>query len=142
MQMGVRLSALVCGLCAALAVGATVAGAGSWDAESFRNEDTLDFFTAVPDEGEHWSRVWLVVLDGTVYIRLGSRAASRMEKHSGAPVVKVRIAGQEFDRVRADATPDKATAVAEAMGDKYWSDALIRFLPHPLTMRLVPEAPE
>jgi hypothetical protein len=51
----------------------------------------------------------------------------------------VRVAGREFDRVRAEAAPEAAERVAAAMGEKYWSDLLIRYVHHPLTMRLVPE---
>jgi hypothetical protein len=134
------------------AVAATVAGLwllalvkpsrGGWDAEALRNESTLDFLTVNSKEGEHWSRVWLVVIDDEVYIRLGSRAAERMEANSGAPFVKVRVAGRQYDRVRAVATPEQAAIVAKAMADKYRSDLIIRFFPHPLTMRLRPEAAE
>ena len=100
--------------------------------------DTLEFLTVGPDEGEHWSTVWLVVIDGQVYIRLGSRAAERMEQNTTAPYVKVRIAGQQFDRVKAEPAPDMVEPVAAAMGDKYWSDVLVRYFNHPLTMRLTP----
>jgi len=36
-------------------------------------------------------------------------------------------------------TPEAAQRVADAMAAKYWSDLVIRFLPHPMTLRLVPE---
>jgi hypothetical protein len=111
----------------------------AWDPESFRDVDTLDFLTVGPEEGEHWSPVWLVVLDGHVYIRLGSRAAERVERNTTAPYMAVKVAGQQFDRVRADPAPDMAERVAAAMADKYFTDLLIRFFPHPLTMRLVVE---
>ena len=60
-----------------------------------------------------------MVIDGQVYIRLGSRAAGRMTKNTTAPIVKLRIAGQEFDRVKAEAAPDMVEPVAKAMGEKY-----------------------
>jgi hypothetical protein len=73
-----------------------------------------------------------------VYIRLGSRAAGRMESNVIKPIVKVRIAGQVFDHVTAEPAPAAAAAVAAAMHDKYWSDVFVRYFDHPLTMRLVP----
>ena len=50
--------------------------------------------------------------------------------------VKVRISGHEFDHVRAEPAPEMAERVAAAMAAKYWSDLLIRFARHPLTVRL------
>jgi len=110
-----------------------------WDPEAFRNEETLEFLTVGAAEGEHWSPVWLVVLDGQVYIRLGSRAAGRIEGNTTAPYLGVKIAGEQFARVRADPAPDMAEPVAAAMADKYWSDLFVRYFSHPLTMRLVVE---
>jgi hypothetical protein len=112
---------------------------GAWDPQAFADVDTLDFLTSEPEEGEHWSKVWLVVLDGQVYVRLGGRAAGRIEANTTAPYVGIKIAGQQFDKVRADPVPEMAERVAAAMADKYWSDLFIRFFPHPLTMRLVVE---
>ena len=110
----------------------------SWDPAAFRELDTLEFLTAGPEEGPHWSTVWLVVIDGQVYIRLGSRAAERIEKNSTAPQVKVKIAGQEFDAVKAESAPDMVAPVAAAMKEKYWTDIFVRGMDHPLTMRLTP----
>jgi hypothetical protein len=80
--------------------------------------------------------VWVVEVEGQLYIRLGRRAAARFEKNTTAPFLKVRIAGQEFDHVRAEPAPEMAERVAAAMAAKYWSDLLIRFASHPLTVRL------
>jgi hypothetical protein len=120
-------------------VSAAAAALAAWDPQAFSKETTLEFLTVGPDEGPHWSTVWLVVIDSQVYIRLGSRAAERMTKNTTAPIVKVRIAGQEFDRVKAEAAPDMVAPVAKAMGDKYWSDVFVHHFNHPLTMRLTPE---
>lgn len=109
-----------------------------WDPQAFAAEDTLEFFTVSAEDGEHWSTVWLVVIDGQVYIRLGSRAAERIEKNSTAPQVKVKIAGQEFDAVKAESAPDMVAPVAAAMKEKYWTDIFVRGVDHPLTMRLTP----
>ncbi|MBX3028063.1 hypothetical protein KF840_24515 [bacterium] len=114
--------------------------AADWNPQAFSGEQTLEFLTVENGE-EHWSTVWLVVVDGQVYIRLGSRAAGRIAGNATAPYVKIRIAGQTFDRVRAESVPDMADAVATAMADKYWSDVFVRHFSHPLTMRLTPEAP-
>jgi hypothetical protein len=113
---------------------------GAWDPQAFRKESTLELLTVDPDEGEHWSTVWLVVIDGQVYIRLGGRATGRIQKNTTKPYVKVRIAGQEFEHVMTQIVPDMVAPVAKAMGEKYWSDVLIRHFDHPLTMRLTPEA--
>jgi hypothetical protein len=118
---------------------ATPASAATWDPKAFSTQDTLEYLTVGPEEGEHWSTVWLVVVDDQVFVRLGSRAAERMEKNTTTPYVKVRIAGQQFDRVKAEATPDMVDKVAAAMGEKYTSDVLIKYFNHPLTMRLTPE---
>lgn len=112
--------------------------AAAWDPQAFSKQDTLEYLTVGPEEGEHWSTVWLVVIDGQVYIRLGSRAAERMEKNTTKPLVKVRIAGQEFDQIKAEPAPDMVEPVAKAMGEKYTSDVLVKYFNHPLTMRLAP----
>jgi len=111
-----------------------------WDPEAFGSESTLQFLTTGADEGAHWSTVWLVVLDGDVYIRLGTRAADRFRSNVTTPYVKVRIAGQEFPSVRAEPVPGAEDRVAQAMADKYWSDIFVRWMEHPLTLRLRPEA--
>ena len=123
---------------AALTLTAAVVRA-EWNPQTFSSENTLEFLT-VEDGVEHWSTVWLVVIDGQVYIRLGSRAAGRIEGNATKPYVKIRIAGQTFDKVKAEAAPDMTEAVAKAMGEKYWSDIFVRHFSHPLTMRLTPEA--
>jgi hypothetical protein len=113
----------------------------SWDPVTFARESTLQFLTVGPQEGEHWSKVWVVNVDGQLYIRLGRRAAARFEKNTTAPFLKVRIAGQEFDHVRAEPAPEMAERVAAAMAAKYWSDLLMRFASHPLTVRVSTLAP-
>lgn len=121
---------------AALSLIASAAGA-AWDPQAFAAEDTLEFLT-VEDGDEHWSTVWLVVLDGQVYLRLGSRAAARFAANATRPLIKVRIAGQQFDQVTGEAAPDMAAAVDAAMADKYTTDVFVRWMDHPLTLRLVP----
>ena len=123
----------------ALSLLAVAPARAAWDPQAFAKDGTLEFLTVGPAEGEHWSTVWLVVIDGQLYIRLGSRAAGRMQQNTTAPYVKLRVGGQEFDRVKAEPAPDKVEQVAAAMGEKYWSDFLVRHFNHPLTMRLTPE---
>jgi hypothetical protein len=112
----------------------------SWDPAAFSALDTLEFLTVGPGEGPHWSTVWMVVLDGDVYIRLGSRAADRMQKNATAPDVGVRIGGREYEHVHVDDAAPMAARVAAAMADKYTSDLLVRHFSHPLTLRLEPAA--
>ncbi len=110
-----------------------------WDPNSFRDQSTLQIMTIGPEEGEHWSNLWLVVIDGQLYVRLGDRAFGRVQKNTASPYVKVKIGDQEFDKVRLEPTPDMADKVAAAMADKYWMDILIRHESHPMAARLVAE---
>lgn len=117
----------------------TPASAAEWTPAQWAAEDTLEFRTDCADEGEHWSYVWLVVLDGDVWVRLGSRAAARVDCNKTGHVTSIRIAGQEFPEVEMVSTPEMAERVAAAMADKYTSDIFIRFANHPYTMKLVPK---
>jgi hypothetical protein len=120
----------------ALLLTATTAQA-AWDPQAFSAEDTLEFLTVEEGE-EHWSTVWLVVIDGQVYLRLGSRAAERFEGNASKPKVKIRIAGETYDDVTGESVPDMAEKVNAAMADKYTTDVFARHMAHPLTLRLVP----
>lgn len=137
----------IAGLVLAIVVSGTLACAApptvaNWDPAAFRALDTLEFRTVGPEEGEHWSTVWLVVLDDQVYIRLGSRAEGRMQRNTTAPIVPVRIGGRTYERVRAEEAVAMKERVAAAMREKYWTDVFVRYVEHPLTMRLQPEAAE
>ena len=131
-----RLSAIVLTLLTLVAPGAFAA---SWEPATFAKQDTLKLRTNCPNEGEYWFPVWLVVIDGQVYVRLGSRAAGRVECNATAPFFGVEVAGQRFDHVRGVPAQDYAERVGKAMADKYTSDIFVRFFSHPLTLRLVPE---
>ena len=131
-----RLSAIILLL---LTLPASCVVAGSWDPAAFAKEETLKLRTNCPKEGEYWFPVWLVVIDGQVYVRLGNRAAGRVECNSTAPFLGVEVAGQRFEHVRGVPAPDDAERVAKAMADKYTSDIFVRVFSHPLTLRLVPE---
>ena len=115
------------------------AGNGKWAPAEWNDIGTLEILTTGPEEGEHWSKLWLVVIDDQLCLRLGSRATERIERNTTAPYVSVKIAGQRFDRVRTEHVPEFRERVAEAMAKKYLSDLLIRFFPHPMTVRLTPE---
>jgi hypothetical protein len=126
-------------LASLLLVAATDVPAG-WTPDLFQGQSTIQFYTTNSDGDGHWSTVWIVVIDGAPYIRLGSRAAGRVEENRDAPYVNVRVGGQEFDHVLAQSAPEMADKVAAAMADKYWMDILVRHESHPLTVRLVPAA--
>ena len=126
-------------LAAAPLVPATVHAADPvWEPAAWTDLSTLRILTVGSEEGEHWSTLWLVVIDGGVYLRLGSRAAERVQGNAENPYVAVEIDGQRFDHVRIEDAAAMRDDVARAMGEKYWSDLLIRFFPHPMTVQLVP----
>ena len=118
---------------------ATGASAADWTPGTYARESTLELRTTAAGEGEHWFPVWLVVLDDQVYVRLGSRAAGRIERNQTAPEVGVRVGGQQFDHVRTEPAPEQANRVAAAMAAKYWFDVVVHHFDHPLTLRLRPE---
>jgi hypothetical protein len=135
-----RLGLLALAMVAGASACASRAVIPKWDPAAFRDLDTLELLTVGPEEGKHWSTVWLVVIDDQVYVRLGSKAADRMRRNTTAPLVAVRIGGREYEPVRAEETAAMVARVGAAMGEKYWSDLLVRYVPHPLTVRLQPEA--
>jgi hypothetical protein len=117
---------------------ATRATAAEWTPAAWAEVDTLELATVAPGEAPYWFRVWLVVLDGQAYVRLGTRAAGRIEASTTKPYLGVRVAGKEFARVEGVPAPDMVARVADAMRAKYRTDVLVRWMAHPLTLRLVP----
>jgi hypothetical protein len=111
---------------------------GAWTPDLFRNAKTLEFYTENAKGEGHWSTVWVVVIDDAPYLRLGSQAATRIDGNADAPYVKIRVGGQLFDRVVVQSAPEMADKVAAAMAKKYWTDMLIRHVPHELVVRLIP----
>ncbi|HWP66031.1 MAG TPA: hypothetical protein VNO26_08980 [Candidatus Limnocylindria bacterium] len=109
-----------------------------WTPHLWVDEDVVELRTTRPGEPPHWFKVWVAVVDDQLYVRLGRRASERIEQNTTAPEVAVRIAGQEFERVRVENAPEMAERVADEMAEKYWTDVFVRWLPHPLTLRLVP----
>ncbi len=118
--------------------------AADWSPSMWTAEETLQFRTDCPDEGEHWSYVWLVVLDGEMWVRLGGQAGGRVDCSKTKPFTSIRIGNETFDSVEMVPVPEMAERVAAAMADKYWTDIFVRYMDHPYTMKLVPkaEAPE
>jgi glucose/arabinose dehydrogenase len=86
-QTNVNVATALGALYLALAVLTSAAGdvASGWDPNAFRDLSTLQIMTIGPDEGEHWSRLWLVVIDGQLYVRLGNRAYQRVQKNTSSP---------------------------------------------------------
>lgn len=112
----------------------------TWDVREFAEARTIELRTVGDEEGEYWSPVWVVVVDGTVFVRLGRRAADRIKFNATFPDVGVRVGGKQFERVHAEPAARDAERVAAAMAEKYWTDIFVRWLSHPLTLRLVPLA--
>ena len=108
-----------------------------WTPAAWEDVDTFEILTVGPEEGEYWSKLWPVLIDDQLFVRLGSRATERVQRNTVTPYVSVKIASQRFDRVRLEHAPDYREAVADAMAAKYWSDLFIRWFPHPMTGRLV-----
>jgi hypothetical protein len=123
----------------ATAAGAADSAVPGWDPNAFSDQSTLQIMTTAPEEGEHWSKLWLVVIDGQVYVRLGDRSYGRVQKNTTNPYLKVKVGDSEFDRVRLDPALDMKDRVAAAMAEKYFMDILIRHESHPMTARLVAE---
>ncbi len=120
----------------ARAAGTAVPG---WDPSAFNDASVIQIMTTEPEVGEHWSKLWVVVIDDQPYVRLGSRSYGRVQANTTSPYVKLKVGDQEFDRVKLEELPDMKDKVAAAMADKYFMDKLIRFETHPMVARLVPE---
>src|ERR1700732_2005742 len=110
----------------AAAVWADDKTAPGWDPAVFRDASTIKIMTTEPHVGEHWSNLWVVVIDGQPYVRLGDRAYGRIQKNTTSPYVKVKVADKEFDKVKLEEMPNMKDKVAAAMAEKYFMDILIR----------------
>ena len=110
-----------------------------WDPYTFRDQRTLQIMTTDPEEGAHWSKLWLVVIDEQLFVRLDSRTSERVKENLAGKYVMLKIGDQKFERVRLEAAPDMSGKVAAAMADKYPMDVFIRYESHPMTARLIPE---
>src|ERR1700739_4639160 len=99
----------------AVALLAAPSAAAERTSGAYAGANTIVLRTVAPGYAAHWFPVWVVVIDDQVYVRLGSRAAGRIEKNVAAPYVGVRILGQQFERVRAVPAPHDAGGVGKAM---------------------------
>src|SRR5215472_9801938 len=111
-----------------------------WDPALFQTASTIKIMTTEADVGEHWFNLWVVVIDGQPYVRLGDRSYGRIQKNTTSPYVKLKVADKEFDSVKLVEMPDMKQKVGGAMADKYWLDVLIRHESHPMVARLVAES--
>jgi hypothetical protein len=117
----------------------SLAFAADWNAAGFSDESTLEFRTVNADGEDHWSTVWFVVLEGDVYLNLGQRAVERLRTNTAAPLVSIRVADEEFEKVRIEAAQERQPEVARAMADKYWTGFLIPHRRPSTVMRLKSE---
>jgi hypothetical protein len=115
--------------------------AAGWDPDGFRDQRTLQIMTTDAEEGAHWSELWLVVIDGQLFVRLDGRTFERVKENLAGQYVMLKIGDRKFDRVRLESAPDMSSKVAAAMADKYPMDLLIRHESHPMTARLIAEPP-
>src|SRR5215469_1316410 len=110
-----------------------------WDPDAFRAQRTLQLMTTGAEEGAHWSKLWLVVIDGQLFVRLDARTFERVKENLAGEYVMLKIGDRKFNRVRLEAVPDMSSKVAAAMANKYPMDVLIRHESHPMTARLMAE---
>jgi hypothetical protein len=136
-----RLAAVLAAVTLVVCVRSVTAAEPQWTPGQWVDEDPVELRTQRSGEEPHWFKVWVAVIDDQLYVRLGRRASERIEHNTTAPDVSVRIAGQEFDHVRIENAPQMADRVAAELAEKYWTDVLVRFMSHPLTVRLVPATP-
>ena len=68
MRIRTTMSVLVASVALSLASVGVARGADhtapGWDPDAFRGQSTLEIMTIGTEEGEHWTRLWWVVLDG------------------------------------------------------------------------------
>jgi len=143
MRIRTTISVVVASAALSLASVGLVRGAGNpapgWDPDAFRGQGTLEIMTIGTKEGEHWTRLWWVVVDGQLYVQLGDQAFRRVQENFARPYVQVKVEGQKFARVRLEAAPDMKEKVGAAMAAKYPRDDVILRQSHPTTARLVAE---
>src|ERR1700687_3683310 len=112
-----------------------------WDPAVVRDASTIQIMTTEHELGNHWSILWVGVIDGQPYVRLGDRAYGRIQRNTTSPYVKLKVADQEFDKVKVEERPDMKEKVAAAMADKYWMDVHNPHESNKMVPRLVPEGP-
>ena len=60
-----------------------------WDPAVFRDASTIKIMTTEPDVGEHWSNLWVVVIDGQPFVRLGDRSYGRIQRKYRPPLCEI-----------------------------------------------------
>jgi hypothetical protein len=108
-----------------------------WNPDAWADQSTMQIMTTSPEGEEHWSKLWLVVIDHYLYARLGNRSYDRIQKNKTIPWVKLKIDDKQFDKVLVENAPEMVDKVAAAMAQKYWLDVLVRHEEHPCTARLI-----
>ena len=63
-----------------------------WDPAVFRDASTIKIMTTEPEVGEHWSNLWVVVIDGQPYVRRSRIRTDSAEHHQ--PLREVEGGGQ------------------------------------------------
>ena len=142
MRIQTNIKLLVCTVVLWIAVVGVCAAANlaaGWNPDAFRDQRTLQIMTTGADEGAHWSKLWLVVIDGQLFVRLDGRTFERVKENLAGQYVMLKIGDRKFARVRLEAAPYMSRKVAAAMADKYPMDVLIRHESHPMTARLIAE---
>src|SRR5262245_42070807 len=74
-------------------------GAQVQDGEAVTDASIREVLTVDQNAQEHWSKVWLVVMNGQLYLRLGTRGAARVEGNTNKPF-SIKIAEHRSDNVR------------------------------------------
>src|SRR5262249_56656844 len=98
MRGGIMRAAIAMVLSSLLLAVCWAAPAG-WTPAEWAGENTLELTTDVPSEGSYAFPVWLVVIDGQVYVRLRTRAAGRGPSSKSAPLVGGQGAGHHIDHL-------------------------------------------
>src|SRR5262249_2491817 len=76
-----------------------------WKPSAWTDESTVSLRTTDPGDQPHWSPVWLGVIDGPLYVRLGAPAAGPLRPKTSKPVVGGRLAGREVRLERGAVRP-------------------------------------
>ena len=75
---------LVLSIAFATAAGAADNAVPEWNPAVLRDARTIKTMTTEPDAGEHWSNLWVVVIDGSHTSGLRSLIRTNSEEHNQA----------------------------------------------------------
>jgi len=75
------------------------------DGEAVTDASTREVLTVDQNAQEHWSKVWLVVTNGQLYLCLGTGGAARVEGNTKKPF-SIKSAEHRFDNVRVLPEPE------------------------------------